>query len=270
VIPSLPGYGWSTPLTRPGVNPYTTADLWVELMRDVLGYDRFGATGGDWGSMITTQLGHKHAEHVLGIFLHTQFPLSFNLGGDTLDVPPDIRFEGGLPHPSEYGPDEQGWHARCMHFFVQESAYSALQSTKPQTVAYALNDSPAGLLAWMVEKRRTWADTGGDVESRFSKDDLCTALTIYWATGSYATSARYYYEFAHAAWTPAHDRFPVVEAPTGCAVLPHEITPMPRRWAERYYNLRLWNVLPSGGHFAPMEEPDALVDGMRTLFRELR
>lgn len=270
VVPSLPGYGFSTPLPRTGVSPYSTADTWVELMRDVLGYDRFCASGGDWGSLITTQLGHKHAAHLHGIFLHTQFSLAMDPTGHPVDGPPDIRFEGGLPAAEEYGPDEQGWRERCLQFFGADVAYSAQQSTKPQTLSYGLNDSPAGLLAWFVEKRREWADTGGDIESRFSKDDLCTSLTLYWATETYGSSARFYYEQAHAGWQPSHDRFPVVEAPTGCAVFPEENILMPRRWAERYYDLQQWDVMPSGGHFGPMEEPELMVEAIRRFFRRFR
>lgn len=270
VVPSLPGYGFSTPLSTTGVSPLTTADLWVTLMQEILGYGRFAASGGDWGSVITTQLGHKYADRLHGIFLHTQFPLSFNPGGPTLDVPPGIRFEGGMPHASEYGVNEQGWLDHGLAFFGQGSAYSFQQSTFPQTLAYGLNDSPAGLLAWILEKKRAWADTGGDVETRFTKDDLCTTLVMYWATGSYGTSARYYYEFAHHPWTPSHDGFPIVSAPTACAVFPEENILMPKRWAERYYNLEQWEVMSSGGHFAPMEEPVAMVDGLRRFFRRFR
>jgi pimeloyl-ACP methyl ester carboxylesterase len=144
------------------------------------------------------------------------------------------------------------------------------QSTKPQTIAHAINDSPAGLAAWIVEKRRTWSDCDGQVERRFSKDDLCTTLTIYWVTESYGTSARYYYEATHNPWQPSHNRMPVIEAPTGVAVFLKEVMLMPRKWAERYYNLKRWTVMPSGGHFASMEEPERLVEDIRAFFRTLR
>jgi pimeloyl-ACP methyl ester carboxylesterase len=145
-----------------------------------------------------------------------------------------------------------------------------LQSTKPQTIAYALNDSPVGLCSWILEKRRTWSDCGGDVEKRFTKDELLTTMTLYWVTQSYGTSARYYYEAAHNPWQPAHNRTPVVEAPTGIAVFLKEVILLPRRWAERYYNLKRWTVMPSGGHFASMEEPQRLVEDIRAFFRPLR
>ena len=133
-----------------------------------------------------------------------------------------------------------------------------------------MNDSPVGLAAWLVEKRRTWSDCQGDVESRFSKDDLLNTVMLYWLTNSFGTSARYYYEAAHNIWQPSHDRSPVVEAPTGCAVFLQEVALMPRSWAERYYNLQRWTVMPSGGHFAAMEEPDRLVEDIRAFFRPLR
>jgi pimeloyl-ACP methyl ester carboxylesterase len=256
VVPSLPGYGFSNPLTTSGMNFWRTADLWVSLMRDVLGYDKFAAGGGDWGAILTAQLGHKYAEHMIGVYMHLMIPL---------DV-----FNGQLPDKSVYAPSEQKNFERNENFFTEESGYSALQSTKPQTIAFALNDSPAGLCSWILEKRRTWSDCDGDVERRFSKDDLLTTMSIYWFTQSYGTSARYYYECVHNPWQPAHNRSPVVEAPTGIGVFQQEVILMPRAWAQEYYNLKHWTEMESGGHFAPMEEPDALVKDIRTFYRGLR
>ena len=228
----------------------------MKLMQDVLGYQKFAAEGGDWGAIITEQLGHKHADKLIGIYLHLLIQLTL--------------FGAGGPKPEDFGPGEEGWAERGKHFFEEESGYSAIQMTKPQTVASALNDSPAGLAAWLVEKRRTWSDCGGDVEKRFSKDDLCTTATIYWLTESYGTSARYYYEAVHNPWQPSHERIPVVEAATGVGVFLKEVFLMPRKWAERYLNLKRWTIMPSGGHFAPMEEPQVLVDDIRAFFRTLR
>lgn len=255
VVPSLPGYGFSTPLRTTGINFWRTADLWVDLMAQ-LGYPKFYAEGGDWGSLVTAQLGHKYADRVLGVYLHLMLPLGiFNEPG---------------PGPEAYdGPGEQALLAKNLNFFAAESGYSAIQCTKPQSMAIGLNDSPAGLCAWLVEKRRTWADTGGDVESRFTRDELCTVATLYWATQSYGTSARYYYECTHNPWTPSHDRSPVVEAPTGLAYFEKEVANMPRGWCERYYNLKHYSRFEKGGHFAPMEEPEALVDDIRRFFRGL-
>ncbi len=256
VVPSLPGYGFSTPLTKPGINYWRTADLWVRLMQEVLGYRKFAAQGGDWGSIITHQLGHKHAEKLYGV--HMNMAINLNLWG------------GRFPEASEYGPDEQGWYERSMRFISDGSGYSAMQTTRPQTLAYAMNDSPAGLCAWILEKRRAWSDCDGEVEKRFSKDDLLATMTIYWATESYGTSARFYYEAVHERWEPSHDRKPVIEAPTAIAVFPKEVILMPHQWAEGYYNLKRWTRFPSGGHFAHMEEPQALVEDIRAHFRTLR
>lgn len=256
VIPSLPGYGYSNPLTTPGINFWRTADLWVTLMRDVLGYDKFAAGGGDWGAILTAQLGHRYAEHLLGVYLHLMVPL---------DV-----FNAPFPGPEVFAPEEAEWHQRNQNFFLRESGYSGIQATKPQTVAFALNDSPAGLAAWIIEKRRTWSDCGGDLETRFSKDSLATTLTIYWTTQSYGTSARYYYECVNNPWRASHNRQPVVEAPTGIGVFPREVVMLPRSWAENYYNLKHWTEMKSGGHFAPMEEPAALIEDIRAFYRKLR
>tara|TARA_Y100000590_G_scaffold151427_1_gene173985 strand:+ start:333 stop:1499 length:1167 start_codon:yes stop_codon:yes gene_type:complete len=256
VIPSLPGYGFSNPLKTSGINFWQTADLWVTLMRDILGYDKFAAGGGDWGALITSQLGHKYAEHLIGTYLHLTIPL-------------DI-FSGDLPSEDEYAPEEVWKFKRNENFFLKESGYSGIQATKPQTLAFALNDSPAGLCSWILEKRRSWSDSKGNVETRFSKDDLLTTMSIYWFTQSFGTSARYYYECLHNPWKPSHSRTPVVESPTGVAVFKEEVVLMPRKWADNYYNLRHWTEMNSGGHFAPMEEPKALVRDIRKFFEIFR
>jgi pimeloyl-ACP methyl ester carboxylesterase len=255
VVPSLPGYGFSTPLTTTGINYWRTADLWVQLMRDVLGYERFAAQGGDWGALITAQLGHKYADHMIGI--HVTMVGGLSLTG------------GSAPKPEDYAPEEAGWGERTANFFHRESGYFHLQTTKPQTLAFGLNDSPVGLCSWILEKRRTWSDCDGQVERRFTKDDLLTTMMIYWVTQSFGTSARYYYEAIHNPWHPSHEGR-LVEAPTAVSVFPKEVVLMPRRWVERHYNLQRWTVFPSGGHFAPMEEPEKLVDDIRAFFRTLR
>lgn len=161
-------------------------------------------------------------------------------------------------------PEERAWLDDVERFSKHETAYHKIQATKPQTLGYALNDSPAGLCAWIVEKFRTWSDCGGDVESRFTKDELLTNVTIYWVTQSIASSMRLYRETAR---TP---RGPRVEVPTAAALFPKEIYKAPRRWAEAAFNLKRWTVFPSGGHFAALEEPRALVEDIRAFFRTLR
>ena len=256
VVPSLPGYGFSTPLTKTGLNFWNTADLWVELMAR-LGYDRFATQGGDWGSFISAQLGHKYADRIIGVHLHTPAPLNMMEGAD-------------LYEPGDFGPEDAHLLEKSAHMMAEEVGYMLIQRTKPQTPAVALGDSPAGLLAWIVEKRRSWSDSHGDVESRFTRDELIDTVMIYWVTNSYHTSARYYYEAGHNLWQPSHDRQPVVEAPVAIPLLPAELTIPTRKWAERYYNLKRWTVLPEGGHFAVMEVPELMVADIRAFFRDLR
>jgi pimeloyl-ACP methyl ester carboxylesterase len=254
IVPSLPGYGFSTPLRKTGVNFWRTSGLWVTLM-EKLGYQRFAAHGADWGALVTADLGHRFPERTIGVHFSMMLPLDL--------------FSGALPAPEDYDPDEAHIAERLQNFFATEAAYSALQCTKPQTIATALHDSPVGLASWIVEKQRSWSDCHGDVESRFSKDDLLTTIMIYWVTESFGTSARYYYEAAHDPWKPAHSRTPVVEAPVGISVLPEEICSAPRRWAARYYNLKQKRHHKSGGHFTAWEEPAAIVKDVQDFFREL-
>lgn len=255
VVPSLPGFGFSTPLRKTGVNFSRTADLWVTLMEQ-LGYTRFASQGGDWGSFISAQLGHKYADRLIGVHLHTPSSLNFLTGKA---FPREDFSAAEIPHLK-----------RMQHFTANESGYMALQTTKPQTPAIALNDSPIGLLAWIVEKRRNWSDCEGDVETVFSKDELIDTVMLYWVTESFVTSARFYYEGRHQPWSPSHQRNPCVEAPTALAIFPRELTYPPRQWAEKYYNLQQWTDMPRGGHFAAMEQPEALVEDLRLFFRERR
>lgn len=256
IVPSLPGFGFSTPLTKTGVNFWRTADTWKKLMQDVLGYKKFAAQGGDWGSIITAQLGHKHADALLGIHLSLSFPMDF--------------FVNGLPGEEEYEEDEKQNYQHTQARMQQATSHVVVQSTDPQTLALALHDSPAGLLAWLVERRRNWSGCDGDVESVFSRRDLVTTAMIYWLTRSFVTSARFYWESAHHLWAPSHDRIPVVEAPTAIAQFPDELCLMPRNFMNSYYNLQQLNKMPRGGHFAPSEQPELLVEDVRKFFRGLR
>jgi pimeloyl-ACP methyl ester carboxylesterase len=253
VIPSLPGYGFSTPLTVPGVQFTRTTDLWVELMREVLGYDRFAAYGGDWGSLVTADMGHRYAEHLIGLQLGLCFPLDFDLPGEDAYPPEEHdRFE-----------QTEAKMATCV-------SHMSVQSSDPQTLAYALQDSPVGLLAWILERRRNWSGCEGEVERCFSKDDLITTAMIYWVTESIGTSMRYYWETARNPWQPSHDRTPVVEAKTGILLWPQEVALMPTAHMRRYYNVERLTEMAAGGHFHPMEQPEALVDEVRAFHRQLR
>jgi pimeloyl-ACP methyl ester carboxylesterase len=256
VVPSLPGFCFSTPLMKPGINWLRTADLWVLLMREVLGYKQFAAEGGDWGALVTEQLGHKYPQHMIGIYLALSIPMDF--------------FSGGGLRDSDYGPDEQAALARTREAAPHIVSHVAVQTRDPQTLAYGMHDSPTALCAWILERRRNWSDCGGDVERRFSKDELLTHIMLYWVTDSFVTSVRYYYEARNQSWTPAHTRTPVVEAPTALGVFPRELLIPPRKWAERYFNLKRWTPMTAGGHFAPSEEPNQLVTDIRAFYRSFR
>ena len=256
IVPSLPGYGYSTPLANTGLNFWRTADLWVQLMQDKLGYKRFASYGGDWGSLVTAQLGHKHADKLYGVYVSLPLPLDL--------------FFSPLPGPEQYAADEKNWHAENELFFATESGYSAIQATKPQSLGYGLADSPVAQCAWILEKRRTWSHCKGNVESVFSKDELLTTMMLYWATNSGGSSARYYYECTHNPWQPSHNRHPWVEAPTGVALFENDIFRLPKSWSEKNYNLKSYRRFPQGGHFAPMEQPDIIVSELREFFRALR
>ena len=256
IIPSLPGYGFSTPLKKTGINFWKTSDIWVKLMTDILGYKKFFAHGGDWGAAVTLQLGHKYSSIVPAIHTHMAVPIDF-----VTNPHPDISF---------YSESEKKWHEKNMNFVAEGNGYFQIQASRPQTLAYGLNDSPAGLLAWLMEKRRAWSDCNGDIESRFSKDDLINTAMIYWLSESFGTSARYYYEAIHNIWKPSHDRHPMVESITGFTIFEGDVIFRPRKWMEKEHNLQYWNVKSSGGHFAPMEEPDVLIDEIRKFFNPYR
>jgi pimeloyl-ACP methyl ester carboxylesterase len=251
VAPSMPGYGFSGPTTRPGVDIRTVAEVNAALMAR-LGYDRYGAQGGDWGAMATTQLGHVDAPHLAGIHLNMV------LAGPPKDAD---AMAGVLP-------EELDGIAAAREFRDEESGYQAIQGTKPQTLAYGLTDSPAGLAGWILEKFRTWSDCGGDVYSRFTRDELLTNITIYWVTGTINASTRMYCESRRSGRFGAVAQ--KVKVPTGAAIFPKELFRPPRVWAEAAYDIVQWTRMPSGGHFAAMEEPEALVDDMRAFFRQVR
>ncbi len=256
VVPSLPGFGFSTPLTKTGVHPGTTADLWHTLMTDVLGYERFAAQGGDWGAFVTANLGHRHAPSLIGV--HLSMPALVGVG--LLDV-----------DPADYGPGEEEWPERMKRRMATTRSHLAVNQYDPQTHAYGLHDSPVGLAAWLVSRRRHWSACDGDVESVFSRDFLLTTVMLYWLTESFVTSVRYYWENRHAGWSPrVHERSPAIEAPTGVAVFPQELLLYPRKLVARHANLVHWSVMERGGHFAAAEQPEALARDVAEMFRALR
>jgi pimeloyl-ACP methyl ester carboxylesterase len=252
ICPSIPGYGFSGPTAQPGWDVGRVAETFAKLMAR-LGYARYGAQGGDWGSIVTSYLGLLDPQHVQGIHLNM-----------VVAGPPQ-----GVANPMEgVAPEEMQGLTDMGDFQKKETGYQQIQGSKPQTLGVALNDSPAGLASWIVEKFRTWSDCGGDVETRFSKDELLTNIMIYWVTETINSSIRLYCETMRAGrFAPAGKR---IEVPTGCSIFPREIIRPPRRWAEAQYNVTQWTVHRSGGHFAALEEPTALVEDLRSFFRKLR
>ena len=255
VVPSLPGTAFSSPLRTTGIGVVATADLWLQLMRDVLGYDRFAAGGGDSGAFVSVRLGHAHADEVIGV--HLNFPAAVSM--DAL---------ASIPR-EDYTPEEAEW-MQARPQARGTSAHMAVHIEDPQTLSWAMNDSPAGLAAWLIERRRNWSDCDGDVERRFTMDELLTGVSLYWLTGTFHTSVRFYAESFRAPWPLVHDRQPPVTVPTAVAVFPRELLHVPRRFMERQVNLARWTVMPRGGHFAPSEEPELMVEDIRAFFRELR
>ncbi len=250
VAPSMPGYGFSGPTTVTGVNIKRVAATNAALMAR-LGYDRYGAQGGDWGAVATAHLGQLDAEHLYGIHVNMAIP----------------RAPQGDPMAGVQ-PDELEGLADMAHFRDHETGYQRIQGSKPQTLAYGLNDSPAGLAGWILEKFRTWSDCHGDVFSRFTRDELLTNITIYWVTGTINSSTRLYYETMRSGSLAAIEGR--VEVPTAIAMFPREVSRAPRAWCEQVYNVAQFTKMPSGGHFAAMEEPVLLVDDIRTFFRRFR
>jgi epoxide hydrolase len=247
VAPSLPGYGFSGPTDSRGWNVTRVARALSELMHR-LGYERYGAQGGDWGAQVATRVGALDGARCAAI--HLNMPI------------------GDRPEAEIVLSDRDKADLAAMQRFQrEEAAYAQEQSTKPQTVGVGLNDSPAGLLAWIVEKFRAWSDCDGHPENAFSRDQLLTNVMVYWVTQTITSSARLYWEHMHE--EPAARRG-YVEVPTGIARYPKEILRFPRAWVEQRYNVTYWRDMPRGGHFAAMEQPILFVDDLREFFRTVR
>ena len=292
IAPSLPGFGFSQASPRPGMEIGQVADLWAKLMTQNLGYPRFAAAGGDIGAGVTARLGYSHADQLHGIHL------------TSVTRPAPYLGPGARP----LTPAETAHSAQRERWFQDEGGYNHLQGTKPQTLSYGLNDSPAGLCAWIVEKWRTWSDLSlpagsqpnqaanpaapsgsqpqpnetanpaagfsqpagpqANIETAYTKDELLTTATIYWATATIGSSVRMYKENQRELWTLAPNE--KVPAPAGFAMFPQEIARPPREWAERSYHVRQWQEMPRGGHFAAFEQPHQLAQEIRQFYRQLR
>jgi len=251
VAPSLPGYVFSF---KPGQKRFGVeeiAEVLAALMTDVLGYKRFGAQGGDWGAFIASRLGFAFPERMTGIHLNL------------LAVRRDTKM---LADPT---PEEKVFLDQLSFFLKEETGYQWIQGTKPTTLAFALTDSPAGLAAWLVEKFRTWTDSGGYPETALTRDEMLAAIMLYWVTGAIGSSFWPYYSRMHGPWPIPEGA--TVDVPTGYVEFPKEILRPPRSMAERMYtDIRRWTVMPKGGHFAALEQPEALAEEIRAFFRLLR
>ncbi|WP_158880386.1 epoxide hydrolase family protein [Amycolatopsis anabasis] len=253
VVPSLPGYGFSGKPGRPGWDVDRIARAWAELM-DRLGYRRYGAQGGDWGTSITASLARQNPGPLAGIHLNP--PLA----------PPDPATFDELTGP------ERAALADLERARKDGSGYAAQMSTRPQTIGYGLVDSPVALCAWIVEKFQAWADCAGHPEHAFTRDELLDNVTLYWLTGTGASAARLYWEsFAQVSGWFTESIVDTIAVPTGAAIFPKEIPRPSRRWAaKRFTDIRQWHELDRGGHFGAFEQPGLFVDEVRSFFRLVR
>ena len=250
VAPSLPGYGLSFTAGQQRFSLEMMADCFADLMTGVLGYPRFAAQGGDWGAFVTSRLGAVHPDKLIGIHLNL------------LAVRRDPKM---LSNPS---PQEQQFLSELEVWIKEETGYQWIQGTRPQTLAFGLSDSPAGLAAWIVEKFRAWSDCAGDVESVFTRDHLLANISLYWFTGAIGSSFWPYYSRLHGPWPIPEGG---VTVPMGYAAFPREILRPPRSVAETIYtDIQRWTEMPKGGHFAAMEQPEALAREIVEFFRPLR
>jgi len=238
VAPSLPGYTLSFKHGQPRFGVEEIADCFAELMTDVLGYKKFGAQGGDWGAFITTRLAAVHPDLLTGIHLNY------------LPIRRDTDF-------TPQTPEEHDWLKQLAQWVKEDSAYATIQGTRPQTLAYGLTDSPAGLAAWIAEKFRAWSDNDGSIESAISRDAMLANISLYWFTGAIGSSFWPYYARLHRDWPIPKGK--TIDVPTGYAEFPKEILRPPRSLAEKTYtNIKRWTVMEKGGHFAALEQAESL------------
>jgi microsomal epoxide hydrolase len=254
IVPSLPGYAFSD---RASGTVFQIGDLWNALMTEQLGYDRYVAHGGDWGSTITDLLARDHSRHVAAIHLT------------------DVPFFHAFQKPDDIDAAEREYLEATAKFTKREGAYAMIQGAQPELLGLALNDSPAGLAAWLIEKFRRWSDCDGDVERRFTKDELLTNVMLYWATGTINSSFLPYYDVSQAgAMTWLREKLGewkgTSSIPAAFALFPKDLSHPPRQWAERFFNVQRWTEMESGGHFAAMEEPQLLACDLRDFFRQFR
>lgn len=250
VAPSLPGYTLSFAPGQPRFGVAAMADTFASLMTDVLGYKTFGAQGGDWGAFITSRLGYRFPERLIGIHLNLLA----------------VRRDAALTNPT---PEEQHYLDQLAHWQREETGYQWIQGTRPTTLSFGLTDSPIGLAAWIAEKFQRWSDNDGTIEAAIDRDLMLANIMLYWVTGAIGSSFWPYYDRLHTPWVIPEGE--TISVPTGYAEFPREILSPPRVLAERTYaNIQRWTTLPKGGHFAALEQPEVLAKEIRAFFRPLR
>ena len=255
IVPSLPGFGFSDrPHFPGGMKSLRSAELLSKLMTEVLGYQHYVVSGGDVGGRVARLLALAHPDQVSGMHL------------TDIGFPREITFPPDVPNPS---PAEGRFLGSVGMWFFQEGAYAALQSTKPQTISYALSDSPVGLASWIVEKFRAWSDCDGEIEKKLTKDELLTNIMLYWVTGTISSSARLYLEDAFQS-VPQLSVGQYIEVPAGVATFPKDLTYPPRELGERFLRVARWTEMPRGGHFAALEEPELYAKDVQEFVRQLR
>jgi microsomal epoxide hydrolase len=270
IVTSLPGFTFSSPQVQAGMTASRVADLWHRLMTEVLGYERYAVSGGDWGSRVTSVMGHKYAESLYGIHI---------LGATPIDLFSHERYWDITASFVPYDAPEPVRKA-ILPFVTKAVSHACVQTLEPQTLSYAMHDSPVGQLAWITQRLRDWGHTHGDVESVFSREYLLTTATLYWVTETFVTSARYYRDAVLHPWQPSHNRQPRIEAPTGITFLGGEDPPgvthenrvdmFMASARAKDYNLHYVKAHESGGHFGYYENPQACIDDIREIFRDLR
>jgi pimeloyl-ACP methyl ester carboxylesterase len=250
IVPSLPGFGFSSSPGYSGFNNARVAELWIKLMTEKLGYTKFAAAGGDIGSGVTRYMALNHPELLIGIYL------------TDIGIIRDLLM---APDESKLSATEIAYKRTAQQWIAQEGGYMSIQSTKPLTLAYGLSDSPVGAAAWIIEKFRSWSDCKGNLENSYTKDELLTNVMIYWLTNTLGSSAHMYYENTHS--LPPMNK---IKVPTGLALFPGDILLPPKEWAGKNLNIVHYTEMTHGGHFTAMEEPALFAEDIRKFYRALR
>ena len=276
VVPSLPGFGFSTPLRVDGLQTSKGVDMWADLMTDVLGYERFAAAGGDFGAMMSGTLGARYPDRVLGVYVTLpslpalSVPDNVPEPGSTSQLVGMLMGPAMRTSPDDFAPEERHRYGVMEDRWKTALSHIAVHTTDPQTLAFALHDSPAGLASWLVERRRNWSDNEGDVEEAFSRQFLLDTVSIYWFTESFVTTSRWYWHTFRTPPQAVPDPEAARQVPFGMPVFPKEMIFVPRAAAEASANVVHWSEHDRGGHFAPSEVPEVFTDDVRAFFHKLR